>query len=101
MTEDSIYRESSQFKTWSFPPSKLAEIRQQTNIKGIKSVNRQWKKARQEAGDADISDANDPECLTVDEELTLLRFYCGKVIELSDLFGFPSNVKVCVFPPPS
>ncbi|KAJ6263937.1 hypothetical protein Dda_0074 [Drechslerella dactyloides] len=124
MTEDNLYLASTQCKTWSFGPSTLATIRQNTNAAGIRSIKRGWKRARIEASSAntpavtpipssastpipgaaptpsiDPTAIPDPESLTPAEELTLVHYYILRLIDMSDVFSFPSNVKstACVF----
>ena len=36
----------------------------------------------------------DIECLTPDEELMLVRYYCRKIMEIAVVFECPTNVKV-------
>lgn len=38
------------------------------------------------------------DCLTVEEELKLVAFYCRQTIQLGDHLGVPTDVKVCIFP---
>lgn len=38
LTEDDLYRNSSQFKHWSFTPTQLAELRLKTNIQACERV---------------------------------------------------------------
>ncbi|KAF3930082.1 Cyclin-H [Dactylella cylindrospora] len=132
MTEDHIYASTTQCKTWSFGPSTLNTIRQNTNAAGIRTIKRGWKRARLEAASngttsttastpsattpipsstptptptpsnkepIDPATVPDPDPLTPSEELTLLHYYILKLIDMSDIFSFPSNVKstACVF----
>ncbi|KAK6353627.1 hypothetical protein TWF696_005590 [Orbilia brochopaga] len=125
MTEDNLYASSTQCKTWSFGPSTLSTIRQNTNAAGIRSIKRGWKRARLEASSSNTPAATtpipstastptlaaattpsidpaaipDPEPLTPEEELTLVHYYILRLVDLSDIYNFPSNVKstACIF----
>ncbi|KAF3910497.1 Cyclin-H [Arthrobotrys entomopaga] len=121
MAEDQLYASATQCTTWSFGPSTLSTIRQNTNAAGTRSIRRGWKRARVEASSANTPAATtpipshtptptptpsldpasipDPESLTPTEELTLVHYYILRLIDMSDIFSFPSNVKstACVF----
>ncbi|KAI9721494.1 MAG: hypothetical protein M1812_002256 [Candelaria pacifica] len=110
MSEDDSYRASTQYRLWSFTPPALASLRSSTNALAADRVRAALKRARE----ARISNASAPnidgngtntstesekelDCLTVDEEQKLLRFFCAKIIE----HDFPTNVKVGIpFPVP-
>ncbi|KAF3903849.1 Cyclin-H [Dactylellina cionopaga] len=121
MAEDQLYTSTTQCKTWSFGPSTLSSIRQNTNAAGTRSIRRGWKRARVEASSANTPLATtpipstvstptptpsidptaipDPESLTPSEELILVHYYILRLIDMSDIFTFPSNVKstACIF----
>ncbi|KAK6522368.1 hypothetical protein TWF281_002933 [Arthrobotrys megalospora] len=121
MAEDQLYTTTTQCKTWSYGPTALATIRENTNAAGTRSIKRGWKRARVEASTANTPLATtpipsntptpvptpsidplsvpDPMTLTPAEELTLVNYYILKLLEMSDVFSFPSNVKstACVF----
>ena len=40
-------------------------------------------------------DEKEIECLTAEEELKLVRYYCRKIMDIATVFEFPTNVKVC------
>ncbi|KAI9790579.1 MAG: hypothetical protein M1835_000911 [Candelina submexicana] len=102
MTEDDAYRASTQYRFWSFTTPALISLRSSTNALAADRVRAALKRAREArvsnapTPDADGSVTNntteaekDIDCLTVDEEQKLLRFYCAKIIE----HDFPTNVK--------
>ena len=45
-------------------------------------------------------DEKEIECLTAEEELKLVRYYCRKIMDIATVFEFPTNVKVRFHPPP-
>ena len=101
LTEDDIYRTSTQYRLWSFSPESLAALRQQTH-------DRARERARQYAGERvvqngdtvmngmqnDNSDDDRIECLGEEEEVRLVQRYCDQIRSTSDFFKWPSNVKV-------
>lgn len=111
MTEDEIYRTSTQYRLWSYTSESLASLRATTNAHAAEQVakaiqNLDVSKAAAE-GESNGSGMNvegqEPktvrqiDCLTVEEEQKLVGFYCMRTIELSDFCEFPTNVKVRLF----
>ena len=108
MTEDELYRTSTQYRLWSFTPESLASLRVTTNAAAADSVKAAIRsldalKAKSEDtknGEAEhkpgngIMEAREVDCLTVEEEQKLVGFYCMKAIEFADFCEFPTNVKV-------
>ena len=105
MTEDEIYRASTQYRLWSFTPESLRAQRCRTNAlaaEGVRAAIRDLSSARAITDtQADESKANSsadhPElvdCLSVEEEQKLVGYYCGQAIKVADFCEFPSNVKV-------
>lgn len=100
LSEDDIYRTSTQYRLWSFSPERIAALRKQTHDLAVE-------RARQYAGDRVVqnggavtngaSQANGEsiECLTEQEELRLVQRYCDQIRSTSDHFKWPINVKVC------
>ncbi|KAI9885023.1 MAG: hypothetical protein M1823_003191 [Watsoniomyces obsoletus] len=117
MTEDDIYRSSTQYRLWSFTPETLASLRASTNAIATDRVRAAIKRVRERQSGIDNGDAstdhkngqdgssaadktnngtqNEPEieCLTVEEEQKLVGFYCVKAMGLADFCSFPTNVK--------
>lgn len=108
MTEDDIYRTSTQYRLWSFTPESLASLRATTNATaadGVRAAIRALDGAKEEGkvaenGGSDgipasqFGEAREVDCLTVEEEQKLVGFYCMKTIEFADFCEFPTNVKV-------
>ena len=104
MTEDDIYRMSTQYRLWSFTRESLASLRSTTNASaadGVRAAIRNQHSARA-ASDTAIEGndgnkayfATDVDCLTVEEEQKLVGFYCVKAMQFADFCEFPTNVKV-------
>jgi hypothetical protein len=93
MDEDTFYRSSTQFRLWSFTRSQLEAIRDSTNKHAAQKV----RIAKQKATAAENgSDGAEVDCLTVEEELKLISYYCVKTIELGKALGLPGIVPVSV-----
>lgn len=108
MTEDDIYRSSTQYRLWSFTPESLASLRSTTNATaadGVRAAIRALDAAKAESNVAENGgkdgapageqgETREVDCLTVKEEQELVGFYCMKTIEFADFCDFPTNVKV-------
>ncbi|PGH09002.1 hypothetical protein AJ79_05797 [Helicocarpus griseus UAMH5409] len=116
MLEDDIYRTSSQYRLWSFTEDSLRTIRANTNEAASQRVRVAIRRAKSDAparqatatpsrsGSGTPNDAEDNkgaeagkdgekekeiECLTPEEELELVRYYCEKTMELGDEYRPP------------
>ena len=101
LTEDDIYRTSTQYRLWSFSPESLAALRKQTHDRAIE-------RARQYAGERVVqngdtvmngmqngsTDDDRIDCLNEEEEVRLVQRYCDQIRSTSDFFKWPNNVKV-------
>ena len=116
MIEDDIYRSSTQYKLWSFTPQRLAELRQETNELASEKVKAAFRRARgvrngngngytdgsgvEDMGgrDGDGGGEAQIETLTVDEELKIVEWGCGKIIEMGEAMRpkVPGGVVVCM-----
>ena len=114
LTEDDVYRTSTQYRLWSFTSEALASIRRATNRQAADHVRAAIRRAQEgrTAGRAasavrsgegekdgigkDDENGEGPQvqCLTVEEEQKLVGFYCVKAMELADFCNFRTNVKV-------
>ena len=103
MTEDEIYRTSTQYRLWSFTPHALASLRSTTNELAVEGVKSAIKSQRAEARGEGVEDGErakarsaSPEidCLTVEEEQRLVGYYCLKTMEFANFCDFPTNVMV-------
>ncbi|KAF5873570.1 putative cyclin ccl1 protein [Botrytis fragariae] len=106
-SEDARYRTSTQYRHWSYTPSALRSLRESTNALATTQVRDAVRRAREAraASSNDNSEAEnsrsastalpdgDVDCLTVDEELKLLDYYCRQTLQLGDHLGVPIEVK--------
>lgn len=123
LTEDDLYRNSSQYKHWSFTPERLALLRQKTNIQASERVKANVARQRaQRAMNLDTASASESErantpgiengnggstpirvdkevdCLTVAEEMTLVDKFCETALDLGAFIKAPTDVIVRTLP---
>lgn len=107
MLEDERYRTSSQYRDWSFTPASLLDLRTITNQNAAARVREAVQRIREAralssaaASETETGRANsaipegEVDCLTVEEELKLVAFYCRQTIQLGDHLNVPTDVKV-------
>ncbi|PVH87014.1 cyclin-like protein [Cadophora sp. DSE1049] len=80
MSEDKRYRTSTQYRLWSYTPQSLLALRSSTNRIAADRVREAVRR-----GEVD--------CLTVEEELKLVAFYCRQTLQLGDHLKVPTDVK--------
>ena len=105
LTEDDIYRTSSQYRLWSFSPESLASLRRKTHQLAIERIERQ-RKASANGKQNSIANGKSPsedvggetEYLTEGEELRLVQRYCEQIRMTCDRFKWPVNIKVGLEP---
>ncbi|TAQ88012.1 hypothetical protein B7494_g3669 [Chlorociboria aeruginascens] len=106
MSEDERYRTSSQYRLWSYSPKSLLSLRTMTNSTAADRVREAIQRAREaralssnEASEAENgrSGSKVPEgeidCLTVEEELKLVTFYCRQTLQLGKHLNVPTDVQ--------
>ncbi|KAK7911669.1 hypothetical protein PG985_014150 [Apiospora marii] len=84
-TEDARYRQSSQFRLWSFTPSHLASLRTECNSLAQKAIS-----ARLQS--ANPNDAL-PEFLTPAEELSLVTHYTVELLRAAAFIELPTEIR--------
>ncbi|CAD6499352.1 BgTH12-03473 [Blumeria graminis f. sp. triticale] len=106
VSEDERYQMSTQYKLWSFTSEALLELRSNTNRVAAERVREAVTRSRTNQNlttEGAIVQKNsvsnnsvleeEIDCLTVEEELKLVVFYCRQTIQLGDHLGLPSDVK--------
>ncbi|WYZ46828.1 hypothetical protein EsH8_IX_001053 [Colletotrichum jinshuiense] len=88
-TEDARYRLSTQYRLWSFSPSKLAELREQTNSLARTHITSRLIETKRVESDAESL----PEFLTPAEETQLLKVFTVDLIRAADFCGLPTEVR--------
>lgn len=94
LTEDDIYRTSSQFRVWSFSPESLAARRTKTHEIAIERIERQRSKGALGDQQNNQQDGERLDYLTEHEELRLVQKYCDMIRATNDNLSWPANVKV-------
>jgi cyclin H len=114
MNEDDRYRTSSQYRYWSYTPASLAALRATTNqlaaervraaVARVRASRAASASASGETSEVDqfgtpgsnaaVIPEGEVDCLTPEEELKLVKFYCRQTIQLGDHLNLPSTVKV-------
>lgn len=107
LTEDEVYRTSTQYRLWSFTPERLRSLRYSTNANAAERVKANIKRFRaaksaddaaQQNGASIGTDGLDIDPLTPDEELKLVTKICKTCVDFADFakkntkFNFPTNV---------
>jgi cyclin H len=124
MTEDELYRTSTQYRLWSFTPEKLSSLRANTNAvaaEHVKAAIKRRKEAQSQLSSRDVSatpsaatsDAEnngvsngaggpvgipkidkEVECLTAEEEKKLIDYYCSNCLQMG--LGAPLKLPIYV-----
>ncbi|OAA48809.1 Cyclin-related protein [Cordyceps fumosorosea ARSEF 2679] len=80
-TEDERYRQSSQFRLWSFSQAGLRELREKTNALAQQQI------AARLGADAP------PDFLTPDEEVRLVKFFTVELIRAGQFCDLPTEIR--------
>jgi len=99
ITENDVYRASTQYRLWSFTRESLVSLRSTTNATAAEGVraaikNVRSQKTKIDAKEQDQSTEVEVDCLTVEEEQRMVGYYCFKTMQFADHFKFGTNVKV-------
>ncbi|KAI8940578.1 hypothetical protein NX059_001853 [Plenodomus lindquistii] len=110
VTEDSLYRSSTQFKHWSFTKTQLAAQRTKTNVLATERVKANVARQRAQRAESDgatsgvengsgdstpnpgATPATDLACLTAEEELKIVDDFCERAVKLGTHCGYNYNV---------
>lgn len=105
ISEDDIYRTSTQYRLWSFTRESLLSLRSTTNSTAagsvraaLESLHSNLDSVETGSNGTETQRANTPvevDCLTVEQEQKLVGFYCVKAMQFADFCDLPTNVKVC------
>ena len=100
LTEDDLYRASTQYRLWSFTSESLTSLRSTTNATAADGVRAAIHNLHSQKADSSNGGPTPAEvdCLTVEEEQKLVGYYCFKMMGIADSSKFPTNVKVGINP---
>lgn len=97
LTEDDIYRSSTQYRLWSYTPEALVSLRATTNSHAAERVQAAIKRShdaqRRQQNGSDQSEDRVVDCLTAAEESTILTHFTQQCLRIADAFKFPTSVK--------
>ncbi|KAK5125554.1 hypothetical protein LTR85_000665 [Meristemomyces frigidus] len=89
LTEDDLYRTSTQYRLWSFSPESLLAQRRKTHDIAIERACRYGGSLSN--GGVEDGAAHEEAYLTAEEELRLVQRYCEQIRTTSDHFKWPIN----------
>ena len=84
-TEDERYRQSTQYKLWSFTPPHLASLRAECNGLARKAISARLQ--------ATAPDEALPEFLTPEEEASLVVFYTSELLRAAAFMELPTEIR--------
>ncbi|KAI0867331.1 cyclin ccl1 [Hypoxylon argillaceum] len=84
-TEDARYRQSSQYRLWSFSPSHLQSLREKTNSLAISHISNRLRTSSPPVNPL-------PEFLTPADEAMLLNFYIVDLLRAAQFCDLPSEI---------
>ncbi|MCJ1286739.1 hypothetical protein MMC26_006085 [Xylographa opegraphella] len=93
MTEDEIFRTTTQYRLWAYTEETLTGLRISTNSRAAVRVRDALRRIHSSEDNGQTASVSEVDCLTVDEEQKLVGFYCVKAMEFADFCEFPTNVK--------
>ncbi|TQV91539.1 Cyclin-related protein [Cordyceps javanica] len=88
-TEDERYRQSSQFRLWSFSPAGLQELHHKTNALAKQQIAARLGGGGGGGGAADPP----PDFLTPDDEVRLVKFFTIELIRAAQFCELPTEIR--------
>ncbi|CAK7212224.1 hypothetical protein SCUCBS95973_001386 [Sporothrix curviconia] len=92
-SEDAVYRESSQFRLWSFSPGQLGSLREQTNELAHASIEERRRESSSAESGSDAAAGSGVAYLTPAEEKMLLDFYTVELLRAAKFTEQPTDVQ--------
>jgi len=94
LTEDDIYRTSTQFRLWNFAPEALASLRASTHQSAIERAGTYLSvEGNENTANGGEGNSIEAQCLSLEEEMKLVQRSCDQIRSTCDHFKFPVNVK--------
>lgn len=84
ISDDDLYRNSSQYRQWSFTRAGLTTKLEALHIRATDAIQNKL----------DQEGITDAELLSLDEHNKLVRFYASKIEDIAKVFHMPSQVRV-------
>jgi cyclin H len=85
-TEDARYRQSSQYRLWSFSPSHLQSLREKTNSLAVSHISNRLRSSTPPVDPL-------PDFLTPADEALLLNFYIVDLLRAAQFIELPSEIQ--------
>ncbi|KAI3325226.1 cyclin ccl1 [Xylariaceae sp. AK1471] len=85
-TEDARYRQSSQYRLWSFSPSHLQSLREKTNSLAVSHISNRLRTSTPSVDPL-------PDFLTPADEALLLNFYIVDLLRAAQFIELPSEIQ--------
>ncbi|GME93932.1 unnamed protein product [Ambrosiozyma monospora] len=93
ITNDDLYRRSTQYRFWSFTTTELQDLRTASNRKGIQKVKDKISALDQTLPEAQVLNPENFPMVSQEEELSLVTFFARKCVDLANYFRLPAQVK--------
>ncbi len=96
VTNDDLYRRSTQYRYWSFTESKLADLRVLANKKGLRATRDKLDSLDSSLEETKVITNNGLDkfpFVTPGEELEIITYYARKCQDLANFFRLPSQVR--------
>lgn len=101
VSNDDLYRRSTQYRLWSFLPNDLLDRQVLANEKGRESAKSSFDKVYKELQlqNEELFAKNETELLglldliAVQEEISFIQYYSNMIVKLSAIFQMPTQVK--------
>lgn len=103
VSDDDLYRRSTQYRLWSFLADDLREKQVKANEYGqtyaTTKFNQAYQSIKQENPEVfeqysqELQPSNLLNLITVDEEIKFIQYYSNMIIKLSSIFQMPTQVK--------
>lgn len=94
VTNDELYRRSTQYRFWSFTKDEIEDLRINCNKKGIETFEERISKLTDDQNLIKKYVAESFEPIKITEEREIVVYYARKCFELSNFFKFSSQVRL-------
>lgn len=94
VSDDDLYRRSTQYRYWSFTPSKLEDLRILANKKGLGATQKRLEAMDQSTEEAVLIKGKETfPYVSVEEEFLIVTYYARKCRDLANFFHLPSQAR--------
>ncbi|CDK25029.1 unnamed protein product [Kuraishia capsulata CBS 1993] len=93
VSNDDLYRRSSQYRVWSFTSEELQRRRQDNNLNGTKVVKQRVDDLEATTPELQEVKESGVEPITVDEEAKIVAYYARKASDVAHFFKLPTQAR--------